>query len=675
MDIDDFPLSEDDKQQIDDAVTKLDIYVIEQKQLVSYQWLSNELAIDALIARQALAAFIEQHRDEVDVLWLLSGRATAVNKYGVHSQPQEQQPESSGSASSGGSNSSSYINIDEDDTGDTVTVHEMALVRDADLAAIKQQFESVTSLHPYSISIKPQAESQPIQDITAALYTLQMQQLLAMYDQPPDEDNALRDGRYGAIVPDPHIKRSATAASLSSNGIIDHPNGHSRDNQPSTPSLTSAAAAQSSAATAAGASPSEMLGLKKTSSKGNALANMFSKQTAALKQSPLPVAARADDKAVEDPRSMQSNAATVLPAEEEKEERRGKQGKAKVDESKSESMDVETEDAEAAAEEDDKPAGKGKRKPTSSSRKSKPKKGKPATSSSKKKRKRHEEADEFVYPNPYDSHSDEEKEVAEAEEEEEERYRAAAVVEDVDGAADEQAVPSSIAREEEREDERMDGTEAGSRFRQFFTSQPSSQSPSSMLPKQRRKVQKTFVDDDGYMRVEDVEEEDEEADKQRVDREKEEERAREEKETKRKEQREKERREKEEAEEEEQERKEKEKKEKREQKKQEKKQQAEKDKEDEAARQTGRRTKRKAGAGDDEVVEEEDNEKEDKTKEKAGKGGKKGKQAKEEATESPKEKAVVSKAESEKGGKKGGKAGADSKPKNNASILSFFNRK
>ena len=670
MDLDDFPLSEEDRQQIDETLTKLDIYVIEQKQLVSYQWLSNELGIDAVIARQALSAFIEQHRDELDVLWLLSGRTTAVNKHGL-SQPQEQQQQESSesSASSGGSNSSSYINIDEDDTGDVVKVHEITLVRDADLDAVKQQFESIVSLHPYSVSPKPTAQSQPIKDLTGALYTLQMQQLLAMYDQPGEEVNALRDGRYSAIKPDPLINRSSVAGSLSSVGIIDHPNGHSRDNQPSVPALTSAAAPLSTAA--AGSGSGEMAGLKKPAVKSNALANMFSKQTAALKQTPLPASARADNKAVDEPTAVQSNAATVLPAEEQKEERTDKHSKVEADEDEDETM----EDAEATVEEDEQPASTAstsKHKPSSASRKGKAKKSKSkssTSSSTKKKRKRQSHDDEFVYPNPYDSHSDEEKEVAEAEEEEEERYRAAAV-EDVNGTADEH-VPDSIGREE-REDERMDGTEAGSKFKQFFTSQPSTQSTSAAVPKQRRKIQKTFLDTEGYMRVEEVEEDDEEADRQREDREREEEKAREEKEGKRKEQRDKERKEKEKAEEEEKQKKEKEKKEKREQKKQEKKELADKAKEEETASLTGKRGKRKTGTtSDDEVMEEEEKEK----KEKAGKKGKK--RGKEDAQESGKEKAAPSKNESDKAGKKekGGKAAADNKPKNNASILSFFNRK
>jgi len=682
MDIDDFPLSSDDKQQIDDALTKLDIYVLEQKQLVSYQWLSNELAIDALIARHALAAFIQQHSDQLDVLWLLSGRTTAVNKYGLPSQSQSQgeqqvqQQSGDGGSSAGGSNSSSYINIDEDDTGDRVKVNEITLVRDADLEAVKQQFDSITSLHPYSVAIKPPTASQPIKDVTAALYTLHMQQLLAMYDQPSEEDNALRDARYGAIVPDSHIKRNTGAALLSSVGVAEQPNGHTRDSPTSVPPLASAAT--SSAAAAAGG---EMAGLKKAAGKSNALANMFSKQTTALKQSPLPAAARASNKAVEEPRAVQSNAATVLPAEEQKDykvDRTGKHSKAAVDEDEGATMDEQAEDAEEAEEEDDKPASKAttsKHKPTSSSRKSK-KKAKPSSSATKKKRKRHsgDKDDEFVYP--YDSHSDEEKEVAEAAEEEEERYRAAAVEEDGQGGVDEQTVPSSIAHnDDERGDERMDGTEAGSRFKQFFTSQPATQSTSASLPKQRRKVQKTFLDSEGYMRVEEVEEEDEQADRQREDREREEERAREEREGKRREQREQERRDKEKAEEEERERKEKEKKEKREQKKQEKKQQAEKAKEEDTASQSGRRSKRKAGdASDDEVMEEEE-------KEKGGKAGKKGKKGKDDASDSGKEKPAAGKGDIEKGGEKGGKkeksgkAAVDNKPKNNASILSFFNRK
>ena len=679
MDIDDLPLSADDKQQVDDALTKLDIYVLEQKQLVSYQWLANELSIDALIARHALAAFIEQHRDELDVLWLLSGRTTAVNKYELHSQ--QQTGPSDNSSSSGGSNSSSHVHIEEDDTGDVVKVHEITLVRDADLQAVKQQFETVQSLHPYSIAAKPAAESQPIKDITAALYTLQMQQLLAMYDQPGDADNALRDGRYGAIEPDPSIKRNHTA-SLAPNGIIDQPiNSHARHNQQSSASaLTSTAAAPSSSATAVSSTSAtaggEMAGLKRAASKGNALANMFSRQTAALKQTPLPPAARASE-AVEDKRAMQSNAATVLPAEEQKGDETGKRSKVKVNEDEDAAADMEIEEAEAAEEE--KSAGRvaaSKHKPSSASRKSKAKKAKSSTSA-KKKRKRHtaDEDDEFVYPNPYDSHSDEEKEVAEAEEEEEERYRATAAAEEAAGD-EQQQVADSVLHDDERDDERMDGTEAGSRFKQFFTAQPASQSTSAMLPRQLRKVQKTFVDSEGYMRVEEVEEDDIEAEQQRGDREREEEKAREDKEGRRKEQRDKERREKEKAEEEQRERKEKERKQKRDQKKQDKQRQQEAEKEEETASPAGRRAKQKAASSDGEVMEDEGKEKE---KEKGGKGGTKGKKGKEEASDSRKEKeAAAGKADSEKGGvkkEKGGKAAADSKPKNNASILSFFNRK
>ena len=675
---------------------------------MSYQWLSNELQMDAWLSREVLSRFVEKHRSSLDVLWLLSGLTTAVNR--VLSPPARPASHKGGVAhsssplsSSPSSDTGSLVIDSSDDSGQSLTaVHEVTLVSDSDVEEVKAAFTSVYSLHPYSVMARPQDGSLSVVDVSAVVATLQSQQLLAMYDEADLlAANPLRDGRYSAVDPGDSIHRSKRGrggvAKAADSGRQGGPSAHSRPTASTGDAKEERESDQEEKAEKAVGSAKEAklparspplngfsslsssagkAGAKKPS---NALASMFSKQTA-LMQDALPPSAQVTPHA-DDLQALQSNATTVLPAESPKADNKKAQSPAdKRNETKggsggeekesSAAMQVDAQEAEESKrvreeEEDDvveetpQKASRGAKSPPSKKATAKSREGgakakakaKPKPKAKARGTKRKADEDEADHPDPlpepYESSASEAEPSVAGEE--------AAVEEEEAAYNADDFVPSSV-----RDVDDDDGAKPA--LKSFFPVAPAGASPSALLPSRKKKVQRTYTNDAGYFVVEMVEEEDEEAERQRKAKEAEEEVARNAADSRRREQKERERREKEKAEEEERLRMEQEKRDKREAKKEEKK----------AAKAAGAEEGGKKRKADDEDVEAEVEERGGK---KAKKGSPKG-ATQGGAKERAKEAGTAPKAD-DKGKEKAkgpGKA-AEAKPKNNSSILSFFSKK
>ena len=674
----DAALTSDDVAAVETALANVDVYVFEQRQLVSVQWLSNELSIDAWLARAVLTRFVHDNRAAVDVTWFLSGFTTAINARVIRPHAPQAAAAAAQSGSTPDSSLDSSLTKDASDRSlHVVSVHEITLVHDDDLDAVKASFTDVHSLYPYSVTAKA-TDASPVKDLSSALHALQMTQLLAMYDEKDVmADNPLRDARFSSIESSALITRSRGRAAMT-NGQGD---GHAEEKE------ADGARASSGAMNAEPPSSSSALStLKKGAARAkSALASMFSKQTTSMQDAIPSAEATPSSKS---PQLLQTNALTVLPLAESTKSAKPKSGsalfgaqtartgkrkgatQAEAGEEEATPMeDIGPEEEDEQAQDDSSPHAKanGSRAPAKKASSKSRKAAKAAPSKDKslkgKKRKAKDAEDDddeaFVYPNPYDSHSDEE-EASNVEEE------AAAAVDDAAAYNADDFVPSSS-----RDEDGGDDDVSKAHIKSFFTAAPAGASPSASLPALRKKKQVTRRDARGYLVTEMVDEADEDAEEQRKLKEADEEKERLAADARRKEAREKERREKEKAEDEERTRKEREKKDKREAKKEEKKAAAAT--KDAAAAPTATAGKKRKPAPDDEDVSVDETRHAGKAEGANGSDSGKDRERDGEGKESRKEVKVE---EKDSKGKKGpgGKA-AEVKPKNNSSILSFFSKR
>jgi len=127
----------------------LEEYVIDSKKIVSYKWLSRDLAVPYDVAKKMLYAFAQEKGNRVNAIYLIAGTNTKTN------------------------------------------MHEFRLVHQQNIEKAKEEFKPITSLHIYSV------QSANVKD-SNEIWTENYQQVVELARS--GKSDQFIDNRYSSIV-------------------------------------------------------------------------------------------------------------------------------------------------------------------------------------------------------------------------------------------------------------------------------------------------------------------------------------------------------------------------------------------------------------------------------------------------------------------------------------------